>query len=251
MMVEKPSDDKALAEHGQKTQDEDGKKDRALLKKRAAAILILAAVIAAIAAIALTVCVPVLKRADDPEELRAFIEGMGFWGIGFFILVTMIQVVAAVIPAGPLEIAAGYCFGVLPGALICDIGMTAGSMLVFLLVRRFGMPFIEIFFSREKIEALKFLKTNGQSKAVIFILFLIPGSPKDVLSYGVGLTDLSLFSWFIITSVGRFPSILLSTISGSALEDRHYGAFAAVLIVVAVTGVIGGAAYRRWAKKQE
>ena len=96
---------------------------------------------------------------------------MGFWGGAFFILVTAVQVVAAVVPGGPIEIAAGYCFGVLPGALICDIGMTIGSMLVFLLVRRFGMSFIEIFFSREKIESLKFLKTNGQSRLVIFLLF--------------------------------------------------------------------------------
>jgi uncharacterized membrane protein YdjX (TVP38/TMEM64 family) len=219
-------------------------------KKKIIAFAILIAVITVIAAIAAYVCLPVLKKADDPEELRIYIEGMGMWGVAFFIMVTVIQVVAAFIPGGPLEIAAGYCFGMIPGAIICDIGMTLGSMVVFLLVRRFGMAFIEIFFSREKIESLKFLKTNGQSRLVIFLLFLIPGTPKDILAYGVGLTDLSLVSWILITSVGRFPSILLSTMSGDALGEQRNGTFIVVIIVIAALGATGALAYRIWLKKK-
>lgn len=221
-----------------------------LLKKKIIAIVILIAVIAAIAAVATAVCAPVLGKADDPEELRAYIAGMGIWGPLFIILVTTIQVVAAFIPAGPIEIAAGYCFGILPGALICDIGMTLGGIIVLLLVRRFGMAFIEIFISKEKIDSLKFLKTNGQSKLVIFLLFLIPGAPKDVLAYGVGLTDISLGFWIFTISVGRFPSILLTVSSGDALGDQRYGHFIIILIVIIVIGIIGASVYRIWSKKQ-
>ena len=220
------------------------------IKKKLIAILILAVVIAAIAAVAWHTCVPMLRMADDPDEFRAFIEQRGFAGVVFFVFVTIVQVIAAVIPGGPLEIAAGYCFGPLKGALIVDLGMTMGSLIVFLLVRRFGMAFIEIFISKEKIESLKFLKTNGQSRVVIFLLFLIPGSPKDVLAYAVGLTDLTVPAWLFITAVGRFPSILLSTLSGDALGEQNYTVFIIVIAVIAVLGAAGGILYRLWLKKQ-
>ena len=219
-------------------------------KKKIIAIVILVGIIGILAAIVITTCMPMLRMADDPDVFREYMESRGALGVIFFVFVTIIQVIAAVIPGGPLEVAAGYCFGSLRGALICDLGMTAGSVIVFLLVRRFGMAFIEIFISREKIESLKFLKTTGQSRIVIFILFLIPGSPKDILAYAVGLTDLSLGTWIFITAVGRFPSILLSTLSGDALGEGKYVLFAAVIIAVAVLAAAGGFLYRRWAKKQ-
>ncbi len=224
---------------------------KSVTKKKIIAISLLVVVIAILTAIVLTTCMPMLKMADDPDEFRLYMENRGLGGVVFFIFVTVIQVIAAVIPGGPLEVAAGYCFGPFKGALICDLGMTIGSLIVFLLVRKFGMAFIEIFISREKIESLKFLKTTGQSRLVIFILFLIPGSPKDILAYAVGLTDLSVVSWIFITSVGRFPSILLSTLSGDALGDQKYSLFIAVIIMIAVLAGIGGFLYRRWAKKNE
>ena len=124
--------------------------------------------------------------------------------------------------------------------------MTLGSLIVFLLVRRFGMAFIEIFFSREKIESLKFLRTTGQSRLVLFLLFLIPGTPKDIIAYAVGLTDLSLVSWLFITAVGRFPSILLSTLGGDAIGDRQYGRFIIFFMVTAVIAGVGSLFYRKW-----
>ena len=105
--------------------------------------------------------------------------------------------------------------------------------------------------SKEKIGEIKFSKTNGQSRLVIFLLFLIPGTPKDILAYGVGLTDLSLAFWIFTVSVGRLPSILLSTLSGDALGDKRYGHFIIVLIIISALAAIGAAFYRRWTKEQQ
>lgn len=226
------------------------RKERSLPRKRVVAIGALILMIALIALVAVRVCIPMLKMAGNAEEFRAFMEEKGAWGIVLFVAVTAMQVVVAVIPAGPLEVVAGYCFGSFKGALIVDAGMTIGSMAVFLLVRRFGMEFTELFIAKEKLNSVKFLKTNGCSILTIFLLFLIPGVPKDVLAYGIGLTDLSPVLWVFITAVGRFPSILLSTMSGDALMGRRYDYLAAVVAVLAVLTVVGTVIYRRMEKEK-
>ncbi len=179
-----------------------------------------------------------------------FVEPMIRMGIFMFLLASFLQVIAAFIPGGPLEIAAGYTFGVLRGSLLCDIGMSAGSLAVFLLVKRFGMNLVGIFFPRDKIDSMKFLKTTRRGRLVFFILFLIPGTPKDFLTYFVGLTDMPVILWFLITFVGRFPSILLSAMSGGALESRNY--LAAVIIILLLIVICGAGAlwYRMYLTKK-
>ena len=220
------------------------RKERSLPQKRAVAIGAFLLMVALIVLVAVRVCIPMLKMAGNAEEFRVFMEEKGVWGIVLFIAVTAMQVVVAVIPAGPLEVVAGYCFGTFKGALIVDVGMTIGSMAVFLLVRRFGMEFAELFIAKEKLDSVRFLKTSGRSVLTIFLLFLIPGVPKDVLAYGIGLTDLSPALWVFITAVGRFPSILLSTMSGDALMGRRYDYLLAVVAVLVVLTVAGTVIYR-------
>lgn len=224
--------------------------DRDRSRKKKIGILIVSIFVLLLILAGYYICVPMLKMADDPEMFRIYMRERGFAGVLIFIGVTILQVIAAVIPGGPFEIAAGYSFGVLWGTVICDIGMTVGSMIVFLLVRKFGMDFIELFFSKEKVESSGLLKTTDGLTRVIFMLYVIPGTPKDVLSYAVGLTDMKLTTWLFITSVGRLPAILLSVIGGSSLGDRRYGIFIISMIVILAAGAAGGLLYGRWRKKQ-
>ncbi len=218
------------------------------MKKKAAVLGILTVLVAIMALIVVKFVMPVIRLADDPDEFRSFIESRGAWGIALFVMITALQVIVAVIPAGPLEVAAGYCFGPVKGALIVDLGMAIGSMTVFCLVKRFGMPLIELFFSKEKIESLKFLRNGKRTKLIVFMLYLIPGAPKDLLTYGVGLTDIGIISMLFITTAGRFPTILLTTLGGDVLEEQRYGVFAAVLAVMVVLSSIGAIIYRKLSK---
>ncbi len=219
-------------------------------KKKIISAAVVVLVIVLIIVLAVKLCIPMVKMADEPEAFRESMNEQGAKGIALFLFATAIQVVAAVIPAGPLEVAAGYCFGAFQGALIADLGMTLGSLFIFFFVKKFGMDFVEIFIPRKKIESLKFLKTSGQSRLVLFLLFLIPGTPKDVLSYGVGLTDLRLPAWLFITAVGRFPTILLTAMSGDALLGQRYDILIVVIVVIVVTGIVGTILYRKWMKKK-
>ncbi len=189
---------------------------------------------------------PMIRLAKEPGSFRIYMQSKGSKGVFLFLLATFLQVIAAFIPGGPLEIAAGYTFGVLKGTLLCDIGMSAGSLAVFLLVRRFGMKLVGFFFPRDQIDSMKFLRTSGKSRFILFMLFLIPGTPKDFLTYFVGLTDMPLILWFLITFIGRFPSILLSSMSGGALESRNYAAAVIILILLCAACGAGALWYRRY-----
>ena len=138
------------------------------------------------------------------------------------------QVVVAIIPGEPLELAAGYAFGALEGTLICLAGIFAGSMIVFLLVRRFGIKLVRLFFSEEKIQSMRFLKNPRRLFIVTAVLMLVPGTPKDLLTYCAGLTPLPVTTWMLIASVGRIPSVITSTLGGHALSEGNYG-FAAIV----------------------
>ena len=218
---------------------------------RVKGILFIVVVIAVMAAAMIAVGIPLLRVSRDPEALEAYLQSMGIWGIWIYMGLVILQIFAAIVPGGPFEIAGGYLYGALPGALICDAAMTIGSVLVFLISRKAGRKFVYLFFSEEQIRSVRFLHTSEKKEFFLFLFFLIPGTPKDLMSYVVGLTDVSLKAWIFITAVGRVPAIYLSTLSGTALESRNYGIFILVLILIGALSVAGLWMYRRRNHKEE
>lgn len=180
---------------------------------------------------------PLIQFAEEPERFRAWVDERGVRASIAFLGMVVLQIVVAVIPGEPLEIAAGYAFGALEGTLLCLVGAFLGRVAVFLLVRRFGTRAVEVFFPLDKLHELKILQNKRRLTWWVFFLFFLPGTPKDVLCYIVGLTDLPLRSWLVIAAVAPLPSIVTSTIGGDALGMGDYG-FA--LLVFAVTIIISG-----------
>lgn len=194
---------------------------------------------------------PMLRFVSEPERFRAWVNSGGAMSRLYFLGMQILQVFFAVIPGEPMEFGAGYAFGAVEGTLLCLIGTTAGSMIIYFFVRRFGVRAVEIFFSREKIESLHFLRSEHKRNTLMFLLMLIPGTPKDLLSYFAPLTGTAPWTWLWITTVARIPSIVTSTIGGSALGVQNY-VFAA--IALGVTLLISGAGlliYRRICRAHE
>ncbi|MEE1077594.1 MAG: VTT domain-containing protein [Agathobacter sp.] len=208
-------------------------------------IILLIAVILFATLIVVLVGKPMIRFISDPEAFQAWVDSKGIVGIIIFMVLNILQVILAIIPGGPFEIAAGYAFGIIKGSILCDIAMTAGSMIIFFLVRKFGMRFIELFVDREKVENLAILKTNQKKNALLFLFFLLPGTPKDLLSYAVGLTDIKISTWLLINLIGRFPAILLSAMSGSSLVEKRYEYFAIFMGIILFFYLIGAFIYRR------
>lgn len=194
--------------------------------------------------------IPMVRLVDQPEEFRIWVEQFGIWGKLVFIAMFTIQILVALIPGEPLELAAGYAFGAVEGSILSMAGILLGSWLVFCLVRRFGVKMLEIFFSKKDIRQIGFLRNPKKTEIIAFLLMLIPGTPKDLLSYFAGLTTLSARQWLTIVALARIPSLVTSTVAGAAAGEKNY-LFAAVMF--AVTVLLSGAGllyYRKLCKEQ-
>ena len=189
------------------------------------------------AALAWFVGRPLIRFAKEPEVFRAWVADRGLLGMAAYTGMVFLQVLVAIIPGEPLEIAGGYAFGAVWGTVLCLLGAFLGSVAVFAVVRKWGVPLVEVFFSQDKLDKLTFLKTSPRRAALLWLVFTVPGTPKDLLCYFAGLTDLRWSSWLLIASVGRLPSIITSTVGGNALGLQNYQ-FAA--ITFAATTVIAG-----------
>lgn len=194
---------------------------------------------------------PLVQFVEQPEKFRAWVDRQGVMAPVAFLGMLVLQIVVAVIPGEPLEIAAGYAFGALEGTLLCLLGAFAGRVAVFLLVRRFGTRAVEVFFPLEKLQTLKFLQNKRRLTLWVFFLFFLPGTPKDVLCYMVGLTDLPLKSWLVISAIAPFPSIVSSTIGGDALGMGNYAFAIAVFIATLIISGLGLLAYRAICQTRE
>lgn len=150
------------------------------------------------------------------------IQQMGSIGILAMIGAFLIQIVLAFLPGEMLEIMAGMIYGPWWGLAICLMGSLLGSSFVFMMVKKLGEPIVEKFFSKEKIQSLKFLKDERRLTSALFIIFLIPGTPKDLLTYVMPLTNISLKSFLLITTIARIPSVLTSTLGGGWVASHDY-----------------------------
>lgn len=185
------------------------------------------------------------------DEFRAWVADRGIWGRIVFVLLIVLQVVLAVIPGEPFEFAAGYAFGWLEGTLLCMLGIVIGSAIIFALVRKFGKPFVNLFFPDKKLEDLSFLRNGEKVGIVTFLLMFLPGTPKDLLSYAAGLTNMKLWVWLLIVAIARIPSVITSTISGDAVNGNK---FLTAAVVYGATLLLSGAGlliYKWYCKKHK
>ena len=224
------------------------KRERAQLTEAHKKKIYLFAIVVAllfIAAVGYLVGKPMVEFVREPERFRAWVDSSGFVSRVIFVGMVVFQLIIALIPGEPLEMGAGYAFGALEGTILCIIGCVIGSALVFLFVRRFGVKLVEVFFPREKIRSLRFLQDSRRLNLLTFIVFFIPGTPKDLLSYFIGLTDMKLGTWLLITAVARIPSIVTSTVTGDALGLKDYQFALIAFGVTLALSLAGILVYRR------
>ncbi|MBQ9952392.1 MAG: TVP38/TMEM64 family protein [Clostridia bacterium] len=215
-------------------------------RNRLIGMAIILAVLIASAILYVRIGQPMTELVKDTDRLRAWVAEKGWSSRLIYMAMVCLQVLAAVIPGEPLEMAAGFAFGPIEGALICIGGIALGSMIVFGLVRLFGMKLVEMFFSREKIDSLKIMRNPKKVFLVTAALMILPGTPKDLLTYCAGLTKISWAAWLLISTVGRIPSVITSTWGGHAIAEGNYVGAAVIFLVTSLLCGAGLYVYARF-----
>ena len=177
-----------------------------------------------------------LQEPQFRSQFQQLIADLHIWGVLAMLLLQVLQVVLAFIPGEPVEVLAGVLYGTFGGFLLCQAGVLIGQFLVFSMVRRYGSPVVELFFDRKSIRRFDFLHNARKLETITFLLFFIPGTPKDILTYVAGLTPIPLKRFLLISVVARIPSVLSSTLAGATLGD---GKLWVSLVIFGVIGLVG------------
>lgn len=193
----------------------------------------------------LLVCVlvfPYIKELFEPGGVERVIEKVRDAGsVGVFILLGMqfLQIVVAFIPGEVTQVAAGMLYGPWFGALIILIGCIVSSAFIFFLVHKLGAPFVQSMVPTKYLEKFRAFEKSGKLNMIVFLLFLIPGLPKDVFTYLVPLTDMRMRDFVLLSNIGRIPGVIVSTYAADGLIDGRVWESAIIFVVAAVIAVLG------------
>jgi uncharacterized membrane protein YdjX (TVP38/TMEM64 family) len=168
-----------------------------------------------------------------------------------FISIQSLQVVFAPIPGEATGFIGGYLFGVPLGLVYSTIGLTLGSVLAFLIARWLEERYVSRWVPKEILEKFGFLMER-QGALVAFIMFIVPGFPKDYLCFVLGLSRMPFKLFLLICAVGRIPGTLLLTLQGAQIyQGNYYTTLALIVLCLALIGVL--AYYReavyRWIRR--
>lgn len=196
----------------------------------------------------------IFQSENAAAMLQEFIGGFGVWGALILILFQVGQIAIAFLPGEPIELASGMMYGGILGALLCLIGVLIGTYLVFFVVQKLGSGVIAAFHDEskvKKINKLSVFRYSRNAELMTFILFLIPGLPKDFFTFIAPLTPISIHRFVLISTLGRAPGMLITTYAGISLLEGNYLLAVALYGVLGLCALIGVIFYRRMVKEEK
>ncbi|GHU09680.1 TVP38/TMEM64 family protein [Alphaproteobacteria bacterium] len=205
-------------------------------------IIILALIIAAIVTVAYFWGADIVELFSNPDKMRDLVASAGPFGPVVFVALQTFQVVFAPIPGNVTGAVGGVVFGWW-GLPLTVIGSALGMIIVVALARRFGRPMLERFFKAEQIKKFDFL-IDAKAELALFLIFLFPFFPDDLIGYLAGLTGVRFRTIILISIIGRLPTQVVTNFFGGELFE---GNIVVILVMLAVMAVFGVAL---WLKRQ-
>lgn len=193
----------------------------------------------------------IYKTFCDKDNLERLLGEFGGFDVIVFIAIRAFQTVIKIIPAEPLEIAAGAFYGIVPGMLVCLLGSFIGTVIIVLITRKIGRKVVNLFVPIEIIDDFEIFKDKKRMYTTIFLIYIIPSSPKDLLVYAASLTDINIWKFLLITTLARIPNILISTWCGEEFINKNY-TMAITIFAVSLFFAIGlSVAYKKFISKEK
>lgn len=184
---------------------------------------------------------PYVHTLFEPGGIDTVINDVreaGPWGFLILLALQFLQIVVAFIPGEATQMAAGMLYGPWLGSLLIFIGCLLSSAFVFVVVHKLGAPFVRDMVSEKWMQKFDRFQESGKLELTVFILFLIPAMPKDVLTYLVPLTEMRMRSFMVLSNVARIPGILISTYAASGLVDGNVWQSIVILVVLCIVAVV-------------
>lgn len=189
---------------------------------------------------------PLYTRLSDPQRLREYLLDKGRMANFTFFLLVLLQVLSGFFPAGPLQLASGYLYGTLLGCVLYDLYAALGSTIAFLLGRSLGSRLIDKIIEGDPPALPTEKMTVSQARNFLFLIYLIPGTPKDFAPYIVGIGGRISLPWLLLsTIVGRILSIVLTVMVGDSFASGNAVIIIVCCIVAIAANVIGKSIYDR------
>ena len=174
----------------------------------------------------------------DPQKLKEYLLALPIPVELSLFLLQVLQVVLSPIPGEVVQTVGGFLLGKFWGLIFNIIGIAIGSSIAFYLGRVLGQPFLIRFISQDKIEAFKSKINSDKGFLSLLIIFIIPGAPKDTLCYICGITPLSFIRFILVTTLGRLPGIVFTTVLGSQFAEGDYRGLIILIAVLVLGGII-------------
>lgn len=200
---------------------------------------------------------PVVKDLATKEGQVVFkekINSLGILGYLVLFLLQFAQIFLFIIPGEPIEVLAGLCYGAIFGTIFIMISACVISATIFWLVRKYGRKFIYSFCDKEKIAKIEnsnFFKNTNKVEIIMYILFFIPGTPKDLLVYISGLFPVNFVRFILISTIARFPSVITSTLVGANLSVGDWEAVIIIYLCLLAMVIIGALIANKMSRQSE
>ena len=202
--------------------------------KRTKAIIklsLLALIIIGVPAVLYIFCRDTLFNTDWLSRLPQLLSQYRNHAAVILICLQILQIIVCVLPGQPIQFAASYMFGVLPGYLISITGAVIGAFIAFKVSGLLGRDAVNILFGEEKIEDYRKKLNSGKGLMAVLLIYLIPGVPKDLAAYAAGVSDMRIRPFLLVSTIGRSPAMMGSLLFGHFFGKGNYRALAVLAIL--------------------